>query len=74
VKNGLRASGMAGFGVNHKDEEVQDIVAFVRHIPKLTEAERQGLAAAVPEEHHHEAAERIGEHAHGPEAPPAHHH
>jgi mono/diheme cytochrome c family protein len=68
VKNGIRASGMPGFGVNHKDEEVQDIVAFVRHIPKLTEAERQGLTAALPPEHHHD--EGGAEHEHGAETAP----
>jgi mono/diheme cytochrome c family protein len=53
VKSGIRASGMPGFGVNHQDSEIQDIVAFVRHVPKLTAAEKQELAEALPHEHHH---------------------
>jgi len=54
VKNGIRMTGMPAFGVNHSDEEIRDIVAFVRHAPKLTDEERQALSAPpVGEEHHH---------------------
>jgi mono/diheme cytochrome c family protein len=64
VKNGIRASGMPAFGGNHQDAEIQDIVAFVRHLPKLTDEERRTLAAAQPHEHHHEGAEKEGGSAH----------
>ena len=68
IKNGIRATGMPAFGVNHKDDEIAAIAAFVRHTPKLSPDERKALAAAVPrEDHHHESG-----------APPAeaepHHH
>jgi mono/diheme cytochrome c family protein len=53
VKNGIRASGRPGFGVNHQDTEIQDIAAFVRHLPSLTTGEKQELAEALPHEHHH---------------------
>jgi mono/diheme cytochrome c family protein len=43
IKNGIRMSGMPAFGVNAKDDEIRDIVAFVRHVPQLTDAERQAL-------------------------------
>jgi mono/diheme cytochrome c family protein len=57
IKNGIRMTGMPAFGVNHKDDEIRDIVAFVRHVPQLTDAEREALKApAVGEEHHHDAA------------------
>ena len=57
IKNGLRATGMPGFGVNHKDEEIAAIAAFVRHTPRLTPEERKDLAAAAPhEDHNHEGA------------------
>jgi len=73
IKNGIRATGMPGFGVNHKDEEIATIAAFVRHTPRLTPEERKDLAAAAPhEDHHHE-----GEVEHAPEdhgAQPHHHH
>ena len=70
VKNGIRASGMPAFGVNHEDREIQDIVAFVRHLPKLTDQERTALAAELPHEHHHEE----GEAAEGGASAGAHHH
>jgi mono/diheme cytochrome c family protein len=73
IKNGIRATGMPGFGVNHKDDEIGHIAAFVRHTPHLTPEERKELAAAAShEDHHHE-----GEGEHAPEeheAEPHHHH
>jgi len=83
VKNGIRASGMPAFGVNHQDPELQDIVAFVRHLPSLTPAEKQELAEALPQEHHHEGAgheeagghEEAEGHTHAPAAAkPPHEH
>jgi mono/diheme cytochrome c family protein len=69
IKNGLRATGMPGFGVNHKDEEIAAIAAFVRHTPHLSPEERKDLAAAAPhEDHHHEGAAAPGEEE------PHHHH
>src|SRR5438094_3451116 len=74
VKNGIRMTGMPAFGVNHKDEEIRDIVAFVRHAPQLTDAERQALkTGAGLEEHHGEGGEHHGEegeagHPHGGQA------
>jgi len=69
IKNGLRATGMPGFGVNHKDEEIAAIAAFVRHTPHLTAEERKDLAAAAPhDDHHHEGEAQPGE------AEPHHHH
>lgn len=67
VKNGIRASGMPAFGVNHKDPELQDIVSFVRHLPRITPAEKEQLGEALPHEHHHGEAEAGG-------APSPHHH
>jgi len=85
VKNGIRASAMPAFGANHRDPEIQDIVAFVRHLPKLTDEERKDLAAALPHEHHHEEGGTTGEAAHeeghhheggavGAASPEPHHH
>jgi mono/diheme cytochrome c family protein len=68
IKNGLRATGMPAFGVNHKDEEIAAIAAFVRRTPHLTPEERQELAAAAPHEDHHHEGE-----AQPPEAAPHHH-
>jgi mono/diheme cytochrome c family protein len=67
VKNGIRFTGMPAFGVNHADSELADIVAFVRHLPKLDPAETEKLKAALPEPHHHAppaAAEDHSTHRH----------
>lgn len=57
VKNGIRMTGMPAFGVNHSDDEIRDIVAFVRHAPKITDEERRSLSAAGGgQDHHHEEA------------------
>jgi len=70
IKNGIRMTGMPAFGVNHKDEEIRDIVAFVRHVTQLTDAERQALkTGAGLEEHHH--GEPGEDHLHGAETPAA---
>src|SRR5262249_46931831 len=37
IKNGIRMTGMPAFGVNHKDDEIRDIVAFVRHVSQMTD-------------------------------------
>jgi len=73
IKNGLRATGMPAFGVNHKDDEIAAIAAFVRHTPKLSPEERKDLAMAVPrEDHHHESEGEAAPHEHG-EGEPHHH-
>jgi len=84
VKNGIRMTGMPAFGVNHKDEEIRDIVAFVRHAPQLTDAERQALKSGegveehhhggeAGEEHHHDAASPAGSPSPAASASPHHH-
>jgi mono/diheme cytochrome c family protein len=54
VKNGIRMTGMPAFGLNHSDEEIGDIVRFLRHLPKLTDEEKAQLQKMPEgEEHHH---------------------
>jgi mono/diheme cytochrome c family protein len=69
VRNGVRMTGMPAFSVNHKDDEIRDIVAFVRHVPQLTDAERARLKLAQPEgnHHHHEGGEGEEHHHEGDE-------
>jgi mono/diheme cytochrome c family protein len=73
VKNGIRMSGMPAFGASHSDEEIGQIVAFVRHMPRLTDAERDQLKSAAPgAAHKHgadEASETSGDHHHTAEEP-----
>ena len=57
VKNGIKMTGMPSFGVTHTDDEIWDIVAFLRKMGKLTPQEYQamvqqaGLKAEGEEEH-----------------------
>jgi mono/diheme cytochrome c family protein len=60
VSHGLRMTGMPAFSPTHSDEEIWKIVAFVRHLPKLTDAEvaelRQGEEGAQHREENSEPA------------------
>jgi mono/diheme cytochrome c family protein len=53
TKNGIRMTGMPAFGVNHTDDEIRDIVAFVRRLPDIDEQETAKLKPSEPEHHHH---------------------
>jgi len=72
VKNGLKMTGMPGFGVTHSDEEIWAIVAFLHKMPKLNPQEYQamvqqaGLGAPPAEkaEHEEHVEHEHGEHAH----------
>jgi mono/diheme cytochrome c family protein len=58
ISNGIRMTGMPAFSLTHKPDEIWKIVAFVRHLPELTDAEQKELKAASEEggDHHEEAA------------------
>ncbi len=43
VKNGIKMTGMPSFGVTHTDDEIWDIVAFVRKMGKLTPQQYQAI-------------------------------
>ncbi len=46
VQNGLRMTGMPAFGPTHPEEEIWKIVAFLRHLPELTDGGGKALAGA----------------------------
>jgi mono/diheme cytochrome c family protein len=48
VKHGIRLTGMPAFGPTHHDEELWDIVTFVRTLPTLSAREYRRLAGADP--------------------------
>lgn len=48
TKHGIRMTGMPGFASTYSDEEIGEIVAFLRHLPDLSEAERQAMKAPIP--------------------------
>lgn len=56
VSNGVRMSGMPAFSPTHKPEEVWKIVAFVRHLPELSDEEQRALKKGTEEAagHHEE--------------------
>jgi mono/diheme cytochrome c family protein len=45
VSNGIRMTGMPAFSSTHSSDEIWKIVAFVRHLPEMTEEEQQVLKA-----------------------------
>lgn len=71
VANGIRMTGMPAFSPTHQEKEIWKIVAFVRHMPEITNEEQRILRAGRGEEAgHHEAAEDGGK-AEGKEEPKA---
>lgn len=48
TKNGVRMSGMPAWGPTHSDDKIWAIVAFVRRLPKMTEAEYRALDRKTP--------------------------
>ena len=66
VKNGIKMTGMPSFGATHTDDEIWDIVAFVRKMGKLTPQQYQamvhqaglGAPGQEGEEHEHGAEEQ----------------
>ena len=82
VSNGIRMTGMPGFGPTHKPDEIWKMVAFLRHLPELTPAEEAALGPSeAAESHHEESGEgetrppgaRPTPHAHPPGTGPHHH-
>lgn len=45
VKNGIRMTGMPAYGVTHGDEEIWEVVAFLKRMPQLSPEEYQKLVA-----------------------------
>jgi mono/diheme cytochrome c family protein len=43
LQNGIRMSGMPGFGPTHNDQEVWNIVTFLRRLPEITPEEQKLL-------------------------------
>ena len=62
IRNGFRFTGMPGWGGEDTDDEIWQLVVFVRHLPDLSEEELQLMREIHPEE-------RSGgrEHRHEPE-------
>ena len=76
VSEGIRMTGMPAFGPTHKENEIWQIVAFLRHLPGIRDEEKTQLKGATEEaEHHHEeeppaAGKEKPPHTHPPGTPP----
>jgi mono/diheme cytochrome c family protein len=44
IQNGIRMTGMPAFGPTHREEEIWELVAFLRHLPALSPDEERALA------------------------------
>jgi mono/diheme cytochrome c family protein len=59
TKHGIRFTSMPAFGPTHSDQEIWEMVAFLRHLPELTANEKRYLREASdcddtqPDEHAH---------------------
>lgn len=59
IRNGVRFTGMPGWGGVDSDDEIWQLVLLVRHLPDLTDEEREQMRAVRGEErgersmHHH---------------------
>ena len=57
VDEGIRMTGMPAFGPTHKENELGQIVGFLRHLPEITDQEKAQLQREKEgAEHHHEEA------------------
>ena len=53
IKHGIRMTGMPALGPTHTDDDIWKVVAFVRHLPNLSNEERAKLKEAIGEGHQH---------------------
>jgi mono/diheme cytochrome c family protein len=53
--NGIRMTGMPAFGPTHDDNEIWQIVAFLRHLPEITDEEQRELEKEAGEEEEEKA-------------------
>jgi hypothetical protein len=53
VKSGVRPTGMPVWGATHTDDELWQLIAFARHLPKSTDDEKAKRQPDEEEEEHH---------------------
>jgi mono/diheme cytochrome c family protein len=76
TSNGIRMTGMPAFSPTHGENEIWQMVAFLRHLPEISDEEKEQLKTETEEEeHHHEEAPPPGgakkpAHTHAPDTPP----
>jgi mono/diheme cytochrome c family protein len=63
TEHGIRMTGMPAFGPTHSDEEIWELVALVKRLPRLSPAEYRALLAPRP------GNDQGHRHSHGHEVP-----
>jgi mono/diheme cytochrome c family protein len=53
IKHGIKASGMPAWGQTHEDEEIWNIVSFVRQLPHMTPDDYRAITAVETSEDEH---------------------
>jgi mono/diheme cytochrome c family protein len=53
IKNGIRMTGMPAWGVTHEDDELWDIVAFIKAMPEMNDADYRRLDKQLAKGHGH---------------------
>jgi cytochrome c5 len=53
IKHGIKMTGMPAWGVSHSDEELWDIVAFLKKLPELSAQEYKAIVQNSPSGHGH---------------------
>jgi len=53
TKNGIRMTGMPAWGPSHSDEELWDIVAFIKTLPQMSAAAYGAMDSRLPPGHGH---------------------
>ena len=51
IKHGVKLTAMPAWGKTHNDELIWDMVAFLRHLPKMSPAQYKAAVASAPEDH-----------------------
>ena len=55
LQHGIRMTGMPAFGPTHSQEELQQLITFIRYLARLTPDEYQAWTGTVPEAKGHES-------------------
>jgi len=48
IRNGVRLTGMPGWGGEHSEQDDWKLVLFIRHLPRMTKEEAQSMKALNP--------------------------
>lgn len=72
MKNGIRMTGMPAWGRTHSDEELWDLVAFVKALPTMSVEQYVALESRLPPGHDDHHDDLVPHHDEGGHEPHAH--